>query len=179
MQTCLTSQKQFLRFNMLRVSHATIHRADRCTLRFFVKTDTFGAFIGYDVVEIVGNRHLYSCRINDSAILEFIIAMYICAIADFPFYTAFINGFDGAEDYWEKASSQSHLPNIKIPSLLVTALDDSFLSDTCYPRELAASSDLFHLEMPKFGGHLGFMSPDTEGSLWSENRAFEFYKQTV
>jgi uncharacterized protein len=94
------------------------------------------------------------------------------------YYTAVINGFKDAEDYWAKASSQPFLPHIKIPSLLVTALDDSFLADTCYPKEFAASSDLFHLEMPKFGGHLGFMSPDTEGSLWTENRAFEFYLQT-
>jgi uncharacterized protein len=95
------------------------------------------------------------------------------------YYTAVINGFKDAEDYWAKASSQPFLPHIKIPSLLVTALDDSFLADTCYPKEFAASSDLFHLEMPKFGGHLGFMSPDTEGSLWTENRAFEFYLQTT
>jgi uncharacterized protein len=94
------------------------------------------------------------------------------------YYTSVINGFKDAEDYWEKASCQTHLPNIKIPSLLVSALDDSFLAATCYPTDFAQSSDLFHLEMPKFGGHLGFMSPDTEGTLWTENRAFEFYKIT-
>jgi uncharacterized protein len=95
------------------------------------------------------------------------------------YYTAIINGFKDAEDYWAKASSKPYLPNIKIPSLLITALDDSFLADNCYPIDFAASSDLFHLEMPKFGGHLGFMSPDREGVLWTENRAFEFYKKTV
>jgi uncharacterized protein len=95
------------------------------------------------------------------------------------YYTAPINGFKDAEDYWEKASCQHHLPNIKIPSLLVSAVDDSFLADTCYPQDFAASSDLFHLEMPRFGGHLGFMSPDTEGVFWTEKRAIEFYKQTT
>jgi uncharacterized protein len=95
------------------------------------------------------------------------------------YYTSLINGFKDAEDYWAKASSQPFLPHIKIPSLLVTALDDSFLADTCYPTDFAATSDLFHLETPRFGGHLGFMSPDTEGSLWTENRAFEFYQKTL
>jgi uncharacterized protein len=95
------------------------------------------------------------------------------------YYTAPINGFKDAEDYWAKASCQGHLPNIKIPSLLVSAVDDSFLAETCYPRGFAASSTLFHLETPRFGGHLGFMSPDTEGVFWTENRAFEFYKTTV
>ncbi len=95
------------------------------------------------------------------------------------YYTAPINGFENAEDYWAKASSEKHLSNIKIPSLLITALDDCFLADTCYPIDFANSNDLFHLEMPKFGGHLGFMSPDTEGVLWTERRAIEFYKKTI
>jgi uncharacterized protein len=95
------------------------------------------------------------------------------------YYTALINGFKDAEDYWAKASCQSHLPNIKIPSLLVSALDDCFLADTCYPTDFAASSAIFHLETPKYGGHLGFMSPDKEGVLWTEKRAIEFYIKTV
>jgi uncharacterized protein len=94
------------------------------------------------------------------------------------YYTAPVNGFRDAEDYWAQASSAPHLSNIKVPSLLITALDDSFLADTCYPTDFAASSALFHLETPKYGGHLGFMSPDTEGVLWSEKRAIEFYQQT-
>ncbi len=92
------------------------------------------------------------------------------------YYTAPINGFKDAEDYWYHASSQSFLPKIKIPSLLVTALDDSFLADTCYPFEFAKNSNLFHLETPKYGGHLGFMTPDTEGVLWTEKRAIAFIK---
>ena len=95
------------------------------------------------------------------------------------YYTAFINGFKDAEDYWAKASCQLLLPNIKIPSLLVSAVDDCFLADTCYPTDFAASSTIFHLEMPKYGGHLGFMSPNTEGVLWTEKRAIEFYKETL
>ncbi len=95
------------------------------------------------------------------------------------YYTAPLNGFKDAEDYWAKASCKSHLPNIRIPTLLVSAVDDSFLAETCYPTEFAASSTLFYLEMPRSGGHLGFMSPDTEGVLWTENRAIEFYKMTA
>jgi uncharacterized protein len=108
-------------------------------------------------------------KINMDKILS---AKYFRQFDDY--YTAPINGFEDAEDYWQHASCQSHLPNIKVPSLLVSALDDCFLADTCYPFEFAASSDLFHFETPKFGGHLGFMSPDTEGVLWTERRAIQF-----
>ncbi len=89
-------------------------------------------------------------------------------------FTAPINGFKDAVDYWRKASSLPYLPNIKVPTLLVNSADDTFLGETCYPTALANSSDVFHLEIPKYGGHLGFMSPDTEGYLWTENRAWSF-----
>ena len=89
-------------------------------------------------------------------------------------FTAPINGFLDASDYWTKASSLLYLPKIVVPTLLVNAADDSFLSPTCFPIDLAKSSDIFHLEIPKFGGHLGFMSLDTEGFLWTEHRAIQF-----
>jgi uncharacterized protein len=112
-------------------------------------------------------------KINMDKILS---AKYFRQFDDY--YTAPINGFEDAEDYWRHASCQSFLPNIKIPSLLISAVDDCFLANTCYPTEFAASSTLFHLETPHFGGHLGFMSPDTEGVLWTERRAIEFLKAT-
>ena len=89
-------------------------------------------------------------------------------------FTAPVNGFLDATDYWTKASSLPYLPKIVVPTLLVNAADDSFLSPTCFPIDFAKTSDIFHLEIPKFGGHLGFMSFDTEGYLWTENRAIEF-----
>ena len=89
-------------------------------------------------------------------------------------FTAPVNGFLDATDYWTKASSLPYLPKIVVPTLLVNAADDSFLSPSCFPIDLAQSSDIFHLEIPKFGGHLGFMSFDTEGYLWTENRAIQF-----
>ena len=89
-------------------------------------------------------------------------------------FTAPVNGFLDASDYWTKASSLSYLPKIVVPTLLVSAADDSFLSPTCFPIDLAKSSDVFHLEIPKYGGHLGFMAFDTEGYLWTEHRAVQF-----
>lgn len=89
-------------------------------------------------------------------------------------FTAPVNGFIDATDYWTKASSLYYLPNIVVPTLLVNAADDTFLSPTCFPIDLAQSSDVFHIEIPKYGGHLGFMAYDTEGYLWTENRAIQF-----
>lgn len=89
-------------------------------------------------------------------------------------FTAPVNGFKDAIDYWHKASSLPYLPHIVVPTLLVNAANDTFLGKPCFPIDLAKSSDIFHLEIPQFGGHLGFMSPDTEGYLWTDHRAVEF-----
>lgn len=89
-------------------------------------------------------------------------------------FTAPINGFRDASHYWHESSSIHFLTRIEIPTLLVNALDDTFLSKECFPTDVAAKKDNFYLEMPRYGGHLGFMSPDKAGFLWTEKRAWDF-----
>ena len=69
-------------------------------------------------------------------------------------YTAPMFGFSGAEDYWRKASCKPFLASISIPTLLINAADDPFLTDLCYPTEEAKNNPRFFLEIPKFGGHV-------------------------
>jgi predicted alpha/beta-fold hydrolase len=90
------------------------------------------------------------------------------------YYTAPVHGFRDAVDYWTQSSSLQFLPNIRIPSLLVNAQDDSFLSQQCYPSDVASVNKNFYLQAPKNGGHVGFYQPDEEGFYWSERRAFAF-----
>jgi len=87
-------------------------------------------------------------------------------------YTAPLNGFLSAEDYWSKASSKPSLAGITVPTLLVNALNDPFLAPECFPREEAEVNPLLYLELPKSGGHLGFITFAKE--YWSETRAVEF-----
>jgi predicted alpha/beta-fold hydrolase len=87
-------------------------------------------------------------------------------------YTAPLNGFLSAEDYWAKASSKPFLAGISIPTLLVSALNDPFLGPECFPREEAIANPHLHLELPQSGGHLGFITLGQE--YWSETRAVEF-----
>jgi len=89
-------------------------------------------------------------------------------------YTAPLHGFENAEDYWRKCSSRQFIPGIKIPTLIVNALNDPFLADGCYPVEETAKSKYVFLERPKSGGHVGFISFNKDNSYWSENRALEF-----
>ncbi|NNE28152.1 MAG: alpha/beta fold hydrolase [Saprospiraceae bacterium] len=94
-------------------------------------------------------------------------------------YTAPLHGFDSARDYWAKASSLSHLTQIRVPSLLINAMDDTFISKTCFPTEIAKSSPDFHLVIPPVGGHVGFVSGFPWTSLWSEQKIKSFLIDTL
>lgn len=71
-------------------------------------------------------------------------------------YTSKAHGYKDAMDYYTKCSSLQFLKYIKTPTLVINALNDSFLSEDCYPIQEAKDNDDLYLEMPKYGGHVGF-----------------------
>jgi predicted alpha/beta-fold hydrolase len=87
-------------------------------------------------------------------------------------YTSKAHGFNDAIDYYEQSSSLQFLTNIKIPSLIINALNDSFLSPECYPVKEAKNNPNLFLEMPKHGGHAGFIL--LGDFYYNEKRALEF-----
>ena len=94
-------------------------------------------------------------------------------LTDFDnFFTSKINGFIDAEDYYLKASSKQFIPNISKPTLLINALDDPFLSESCFPISEAKENSKFYLMTPLHGGHVGFIS---KGDFyWSEIQILNF-----
>lgn len=95
------------------------------------------------------------------------------------YFTAPVNGFKDAWDYWAKNSSMYFIPEIKIPTLLVNALDDPFLSEKCFPYQQANDNPFFFLETPVSGGHVGFMKRNSNGVYWAELRAYEFIRSIM
>lgn len=94
-------------------------------------------------------------------------------------YTAPIHGFRDALDYWEKSSCGPVLDNIRIPALLVNAQNDPFLSDSCYPWDIARNSDYLTLEVPESGGHVGFIQLNLSNRYWMEERVIRFIRQVT
>ena len=92
-------------------------------------------------------------------------------------YTAPINGFRDADDYYRQASCKQFLPNLAIPSLLVNANNDPFLAEPCYPIEEAEANPNFFLEMPDSGGHVGFISFNKKKEYWFESRVVSFLNE--
>lgn len=95
-------------------------------------------------------------------------------------YTGPANGFENAEDYYLKNSCKQFIPLIKTNSLLINALDDPFLTPECFPIDEAKNHAKFHLETPKYGGHVGFVSHlNISKLLWCEHRVLSFLKNGI
>ncbi|MAP80566.1 MAG: alpha/beta hydrolase [Aequorivita sp.] len=92
-------------------------------------------------------------------------------------YTAPAHGFKNAFDYYEKNSSLQFLPNIKIPTYILNAANDSFLSPQCYPTHIASNSKNIFLEISKYGGHVGFHQ--TNSVYYSEKRSLKFLNNNL
>jgi uncharacterized protein len=97
----------------------------------------------------------------------------IKSLLDFDnIYTSKAHGFIDAYDYYTKNSCLQFLPEIKIPILILNAQNDTFLSPACYPVNLAKNQSNIFLEMPKYGGHVGFYSKNNV--YYNEKRTAEF-----
>jgi predicted alpha/beta-fold hydrolase len=70
-------------------------------------------------------------------------------------FTAPLHGFKNTEDYWERASARPHLHRIRIPALVVNALNDPFVPAWSLPalHEVGRHVTLWQ---PAHGGHVGF-----------------------
>jgi uncharacterized protein len=89
-------------------------------------------------------------------------------------YTAPIHGFRDATDYWEKSSSKPYLSGIKVPTLLLNARDDPFLTPESFPYPEAEKNPFLFLEAPIWGGHIGFINSLYPIRPWYEARSVEF-----
>jgi uncharacterized protein len=89
-------------------------------------------------------------------------------------FTAPVHGFRDAADYWTQCSSRQFLPAITVPTLILSAQDDPFLTLDCFPFAEAEASTRVFLEAPETGGHLGFFHSLGSAPTWAERRVVEF-----
>ena len=70
-------------------------------------------------------------------------------------FTAPVHGFASADDYWTRASAKPHLRSIRIPALVLNALNDPFVpaASLPVPHEVGPHVTLWQTA---HGGHVGF-----------------------
>ena len=91
-------------------------------------------------------------------------------------YTAPIHGFASAQDYYTKSSARQFLKDIKIPTLIIHALDDPFMTPEVLPKKSEVPKNV-SLEISQNGGHVGFISGSFfKPEYWLEKRVVEYLK---
>jgi len=88
-----------------------------------------------------------------------------------------VHGFAGADDYYAKSSALGYLERIRIPALLLSAVDDPFLPSAVldHVRAIADRTPALAVEFLPRGGHVGFVAgPPWRPFYWSEWRVCEF-----
>ncbi len=94
-------------------------------------------------------------------------------------FTAPLHGFESALDYWSQCSALRFLHAIRVPTLILNARDDPFLTPSCFPSLEAESHPWVYLEAPEKGGHVGFVSRESGSRrYWAEARIVEFIRET-
>jgi predicted alpha/beta-fold hydrolase len=90
--------------------------------------------------------------------------------------TAPLHGFRDASDYWHRSSAKPWLAHIRVPTLLLNALNDPFMPARVLPGAHEVSASV-HLEFPDEGGHVGFVGGAFPGNFdWFGERILSFIR---
>lgn len=93
-------------------------------------------------------------------------------------YTAPLHGFNSADEYYTHASSRQFLRYIQVPTLILHAKDDPFMTTDAIPSREELSSSV-ELEVSPYGGHVGFVygTVPWRPQYWLEERIPLFLRE--
>jgi len=86
-----------------------------------------------------------------------------------------LHGFADAHDYYQRSSSRQFLKKITVPTLLIQAQDDPFMTADVLPHADELSPSV-QLEVTQHGGHVGFVAGNNpfKPVFWLEQRILAF-----
>jgi len=89
--------------------------------------------------------------------------------------TARYCNFRDADDYYFRASALRVIEAIRVPTLILSAQDDPFVSFATFGNGVIAANPNITLITPRHGGHCAFISRERgEERFWAEARVVEF-----
>jgi uncharacterized protein len=97
------------------------------------------------------------------------------------YFTAPHFGFNGASDYYHRASAMRVIDRIRVPALIITAEDDPFVPVEPFRDPRIAANACIQLIVTPHGGHCGFVS-DPQGDddgYWAEATIVRFAEAHV
>ncbi len=91
-------------------------------------------------------------------------------------FTAPLHGFRDTDDYWRRASAKPHLRDIRLPALVLNALNDPFVPARSLPAQAEVGPHVT-LWQPAHGGHVGFASGRFPGHVMTmPQRVFDWLR---
>ena len=91
-------------------------------------------------------------------------------------FTAPHFAFDGADDYYFRASAMRVVDRIRVPALVITAEDDPFVPVEIFRDPRLLANPHIKLIVTRHGGHCGFVANmnGVDDGYWAERRIVEF-----
>ena len=91
-----------------------------------------------------------------------------------------LHSFKNVQDYYQRSSSRQFLKSITVPTLLIQAVDDPFMTAAVLPGLDELSSSI-QLEITSGGGHVGFVAGanPSKPDYWLDRRIPEFLIQQL
>jgi predicted alpha/beta-fold hydrolase len=96
-------------------------------------------------------------------------------------YTAPHHGYDGATDYYHRASALRVIDRIRIPALILAAADDPFVPPAQFDDPAVTGNPHVTVRVEPHGGHCGFIggaSPGSDG-YWAEDVVMQFFETVM
>ena len=88
--------------------------------------------------------------------------------------TAPLHGFSNAQDYYQQCSGLNKLQDISLPTLIIHAKDDPFMTDDVIPKFVLP--DNIDYRLYEHGGHVGFLSGSLlKPQFWLEEMLPSYY----
>jgi predicted alpha/beta-fold hydrolase len=92
--------------------------------------------------------------------------------------TAPFFGFNGATDYYERASSSRVLDQIRVPTLIIHAKDDPFIRIMPSTYQKLAANPCIRFFETEHGGHCAFLGePHGDDGRWAERQIVRFCEE--
>ena len=92
------------------------------------------------------------------------------------YFTAPHFSFQGASDYYFRASAMRVIDRIRIPALIITAEDDPFVPSGPFRDPHVRANPHLNVIVTKHGGHCGFAAPANghDDGYWAETQIVDF-----
>lgn len=91
-----------------------------------------------------------------------------------------LHGFKNVHDYYQRSSSRQFLKSITLPTLIIQAYDDPFMTADVLPKSNELSPTI-QLEITQRGGHVGFVTGSNpfKPVYWLDQRILAFLKAAL